>query len=458
MIFAIIVLSLVVVALAALVYFTTRDARSLRNDLSAVENGRAEAEKGLAIAESQLRLMRDEAARAASRLDEARKQSADLQGEISRLSERLRHAEADAAVREKQLADERARLTREAEDRFNNLANKILEENSRKFKEANESRLAEILSPLRDNIDQFKKTVTDTYSTESRERFSLEAKIKELIELNRSIGKEAKDLTEALKGNSKIQGDWGEMILESILEKSGLKKDVQFKVQQTIDDSGNVIRDTQGRALRPDVVVYYPDGRCVVIDSKVSLTAYVNWSTAETDDDRRRAGDLHLASVKGHIKELADKNYQDFVGDKKTDFVMMFIPNEAAYMLAMNLDCNLWQEAYDRRVLVISPTHLISALRLVEQLWRQDDMKRNVLEIAAEGGKMYDKFVAFLDNMAQIQKALKSTQDAYDDAMKKLRDGTGNLIKRAEDMRRLGAKASKKMNVKFLPEEDSDIE
>jgi DNA recombination protein RmuC len=378
--------------------------------------------------------------------------------ENARLNERLKNVEVENQRRLNELNEEKARLAREAESRFQNLANGILEENSRKFKEQNETRLNEILTPLRDNIEQFKKTVTDAYSAEARERFSLQERIRELVETNRSIGKEAKDLSEALRGNSKIQGDWGEMILETILEKSGLKRDTHFSVQLTTDANGNTLRDASGHALRPDVVINYPDGRCVVIDSKVSLTAYVNMVNADNPAEAEAYGRQHLASIKAHIKELSEKNYQEYVGDKKTDFVMMFIPNEAAYMVAMNLDANLWQEAYDRRVLIISPTHLISAVRLIEQLWRQDDMKRNVVAIAEESGKMYDKFVGFVDDMTKIEKSLDSTRTAYDSAMKKLKTGSGNLIRKAENLRKMGAKTSKQLNPALNPDDDTDAE
>lgn len=396
-----------------------------------------------------------------SRIEQNNEEIATLRNKLSecvienaRLTERIKNIEESELKRTQELTSEKERISRESEARFNMLATKILDEHSKKFKEQNETRLSEILNPLKTDIEQFKKTVTDTYSSEARERFSLHERIKELVELNRSIGKEAKDLTDALKGNSKIQGDWGEMVLETILEKSGLKKGCHFQVQQTTDESGNVLKDPTGHMLRPDVVINYPDKRCIVIDSKVSLTAYVNMINSDDDTDKEHFGQQHLLSVRTHIKELSAKNYQDFVGEKKTDFVMMFIPNEAAYMAAMNLDPNLWQEAYDRRVLIISPTHLISALRLVEQLWRQDDMKRNVIEIATESGKMYDKFVGFLEDMAKIEKGLDSTRSSFDNAMKKLKTGPGNLVRKAENLRLMGAKTTKRVNAGLISDND----
>lgn len=357
-----------------------------------------------------------------------------------------------AFMAKKQIESQTQKALNESENRFRILANEVLSNNSDIIRRQNEAQLREILTPLRENIDAFKKSVTDAYSSEARERFSLQQSLREMIELNRTIGREAKELTEALRGNSKIQGDWGEMILETILEKSGLKRDVHFHVQMTADASGRTIHDSKGRGLRPDIVVDFPDNRCMVIDSKVSLTAYVNMINSDCKADTDSFLRQHLMSVRQHIKELAAKNYQDYIGTRSTDFVMMFIPNEGAYLTAMNADTDLWQEAYDRRVIIISPTHLISALRLIEQLWRQDDMKRNVLEIATESGKMYDKFVGFVDDMNRIARSLDNAHAAFDGAMNKLQTGTGNLINRAENLRRLGAKATKR-----LPKTDPDI-
>lgn len=355
-----------------------------------------------------------------------------LRAENSCLKERIRFIE-----------EEKERLAKESEVRFQNLANEILSNNSRIFKEQNESRLSEILLPLRENIEQFKKTIAESYSTEARERFSLQEKIKELIELNQSIGKEAKDLTTALKGNSKIQGDWGEMILENILEKSGLQKGREYTIQQTTDENGNTLRDENGRALRPDVVINYPGDRYVVIDSKVSLNAYVKYINSDSEEEQNTYAKQHILSIKKHITELQNRKYQDYIGKGKTDFVMMFIPNEAAYITAMQLDNNLWQEAYDVRVLLVSPTQLISALRLVAQLWSHDRQTRNAIEIANAGGRMYDKFVGFIDDMHKIEKSINQTHDIYKNAMTKLCDGKGNLVSHAEKMRTLGAKATK---------------
>lgn len=397
---------------------------------------------------SQFSLLSTERATLATQAEIAGNRAIEAQNEIQRLQNEMsafREENGRLKERIKFIEEEKERLAKESETRFQNIANEILTNNSRIFKEQNETRLSEILTPLKENIEQFKKTINDSYSNEARERFSLQERIKELIELNQSISKEAKDLTTALKGNSKVQGDWGEMILENILEKSGLEKGREYTVQQTTDENGNTLRNENGSALRPDVVINYPGDRYVVIDSKVSLNAYVNYINSETPEEQEVYAKQHLTSVRNHIAELRNKKYQDYVGGGKTDFVMMFIPNEAAYITAMQLDSNLWQDAYDVRVLLVSPTQLISALRLVAQLWSHDRQTRNAIEIAKVGGNMYDKFVGFVDDMYKIEKSIKQANDTYNSAMNKLHEGKGNLVSYAEKMRTLGAKASKSL-------------
>ncbi len=378
-------------------------------------------------------------------LQHAQSRHSDDAQTISRLQERLTMAQ-----------EAHAKMIEDNEVRFRDLATQVLQANSRDLREQSQLQLSQLLSPLKENIEAFKKTVTDTYNSEARERFSLQERIRELIELNNTISQEARQLSTALRGNNKMQGDWGEMILEAILEKSGLTKGREFDVQVTTDTQGNSLRDNSGTLLRPDVVVYYPDGRCVVIDSKVSLSAYIDLVNCTDPDQATALGHSHVASVRRHIAELAGKNYQDFVGDRHTDFVMMFIPNEGAYIQAMQLDSHLWQDAYDSRVLIVSPTHLISALRLVEQLWRQDRVRSNVEKIATEGGNMYDKLVGFIADMKNIEKSINQTREAYDKAINKLSDGRGSLVSRAEKMRQLGAKVSKSIPQDLLPDSPTE--
>lgn len=382
----------------------------------------------------------------------------------SREREQLNREKGDLQARNQVLVEnmevqkqEVQRVRQEMSNEFKVLANEILQEKSKSFSELNRERLAEVLNPLKERLESFKKTVEETYSSEARERFSLKEQIKELVQRSETIGVEAKQLTQALRGDSKIQGDWGEMILESILEKSGLEKDREYFIQETLrDDEGHTIQSAEGRKMRPDVIIRYPggDNRQMVIDSKVSLTAYVNYVNAETPEEAAAALKQHLASVKKHIDELSNKSYQDYVG--KGDHVMMFVPNEAAYLAAMQADHSLWQYAYDRRVLLLSPTNLIAALKLVADLWQRDKQTRHAIDIAEEAGKLYDKFVGFIDDMEKIGKALGTANTTYGEAMKKLKNGTGNLIGRVEKLKGMGVKAKKNLPATTGDDESTD--
>lgn len=384
----------------------------------------------VAIKDKAVRALRNE-------LEEARIENA-------RLKEKIGNVEAfNNSVRE------------ETKAQFKSLAADIFSSQSEKFKEANETRLSEILNPLKEDIKDFKRRVDDTYMNSSKERTLLGEQMKRLMELNMSIGKEARDLTEALSGNTKVQGDWGEMVLETILVKSGLVEGENYFVQRTKNDDGTQIKNDDNGRLRPDVVVALPDKKCIVIDSKVSLTAYVNYINADNDDDRQRFGKAHLLSVRSHLKELETKRYQDFVGvgnDDRIDYVLMFIPNEHAYMAAMTLDNNLWMEAYEKRVVIISPAHVISTLRLIAQLWTRDKQTKNALKIAEEGGKLYDKFVGFVNDMQTVEQSLGKASEAYASAMSKLHTGRGCIVSKVENLKKLGAKTSKTLPSEMLPE------
>mgnify|MGYP001104019045 FL=1 len=396
-----------------------------RQALESLRSAKAEIEEAYARRVDQL----------AAELQQRMESLTALREENARLATSLAHFEEERENREQQMTAQ-----------FKNLANDILRQNSADFKAQNEQRLEELLSPLRTNLDEFRKTVTETYSSEARERFSLTERIRELVELNNTISREARELTLALRGNNQVQGDWGEMVLETILEKSGLQEGEEYFMQVTNDQCGSALRNEAGRKLRPDVVVKYPDGRCVIIDSKVSLTAFIEYANAENEKTKDEASARHLKSMRAHIDELARKNYQDYIGEAKLDFVMMFIPNEPAYIAAMRLDPSLWQEAYDRKVLIVSPTHLVSGLRLIEQLWSRDKVTKNAIKIAEDAGKMYDKFADFTKDMDRISSAIANASKAHADAMTKLSTGTGNLVKRAQDLKALGIKAAKQLS------------
>lgn len=327
------------------------------------------------------------------------------------------------------------------EQRFREIAATLLNESQEKLSASNSAKISDLLSPLQKNIEAFNRTIDDKYSREASERGALREKIDELRSLNESLGREARQLSDALRGNGKVQGDWGEMILESLLAQAGFTEGREFQTQTNV-------KNAAGANLRPDVVVNFPDGGCVVIDSKASLTAYVNYSSAETDNARATALTAHIASVRAHVRELASKNYQEYVGkERKLDFVMMFIPNEGAYIAAMQAEPSLWQEAYDRQVLIISPTHLFSVLKLIRQMWRHDDQTRNALQIADEAGKLYDKFEGLYRDMEEIGKNINKVSQSHTAAMRKLNDGPGNLIGKVEKLREMGAKATKKLRI-----------
>ncbi len=391
----------------------------------------------------------------------ASRREAELTGENARLAAEISSLRTAAEAlreqirgKEKQLEENReqnATLLRQQEERFKNLANEIMESNSRRFNETSSQRLNDLLSPLKENIENFRKVVGDAYNNESRERFSLQKELRELRELNKTIGREARDLTRALRSDSKMQGDWGEMILEKLLEKSGLQKGVHFDTQVTRDTDGSRLTDPEGKSLRADVVIYYPDDRCLVIDSKVSLTSFIDYINLADDAEdiggerRKQAAAHHLASVKAHINELSRKSYQDLIGKKRMDFVMMFIPNEAAYIAAMQIEPGLWQEAYDKRVLMVSPTQLISVLRMLRQLWKQDAVNRNVEEIARLSGRLLDKFTGMMDAFDDVERHISNTQKAYTTLRSRLSDGPGNVFVTARKILDLGAKSTKQL-------------
>ncbi|MCM1075797.1 MAG: DNA recombination protein RmuC [Bacteroides sp.] len=462
------ILALTMTVIAIILLYLLLDSRKkiakadkdyLRLSLEA-ERTRAEAQAAIASMTDGIANAKENNAELTERLNQTSSQLISAREENSSLQTRLELLGDEIEKREQQYREQlNERKEQEAllETRFKNLANDILRQNTADLKSQNEERLREILTPLRTNIDEFRKTVTDTYNNEARERFSLSERIRELVDLNQSISRQARELSEALRGDSKVQGDWGEMVLESILEKSGLQKDVEYFTQASTDSDGNVLRNEDGTLLRPDVVVKYPDGRFVVIDSKVSLTAFVDYANADNDEVRDGAAMRHVRSVKRHVDELARKRYQEYVGEAKLDFVMMFIPNEPAYIAAMRLDPALWQEAYDRQVLIVSPTHLVSGLKLIAQLWSRDRHTKNAITIAEEAGKMYDKFADFTKDMEKIEKAIGSTRKAYDDAMTKLTTGTGNLMNRANNLRKLGVKANKQLAAS-IAKESAEIE
>jgi DNA recombination protein RmuC len=328
---------------------------------------------------------------------------------------------------------------------FENIANKILETKTQKFTDLNKENLKGILEPLGKNIDEFKKQVDEVYKNEAKERFSLDKEIKRLAELNQLLGAEAKNLTKALKGEAKTQGRWGEVILEKILEKSGLRKGEEYFMEyQLFGADGKALRsESEGKKMRPDAIIMYPDNRHIIIDSKVSLNAFIRLVESEDEHIQKTELEAHVTAIKSHINELSKKAYDDY--NKTLDFVMMFIPNEPAYITAMQGDPELWNYAYDKRILLISPTNLIAALKLIVDLWKREYQNQNAQAIAERGAKMYDKFVGFVNNLSNVGKQLENASEAYNEAYKQLTTGNDNLVAQATKLKNLGIKIKKEI-------------
>lgn len=343
--------------------------------------------------------------------------------------------------------EEIIKIQEDSKVQFENLANKILEEKAEKFTTLNQNNLKTILEPFQEKITDLKNRVNEAYEKENKERFSLAEKVKELAELNQQISEDAKKLTRALKGESKTQGNWGEMILESILEKSGLVKGREYFLEHELRDEDNkaLFSKFSGKKMRPDAVVKYPDERNVIVDSKVSLTAFTELVDETDPEIYAMKLNQHLSSVKNHISQLSQKAYDDY--GKSLDFVMMFIPSEPAYIAAMQADQNLWNFAYDKRILLLNPSNLITSLKLIADLWKREYQNRNSMEIADRGARLYDKFVGFVENLEKVGKNLDQAKNVFNDAYKQLSTGNDNLIIQTQKLKSLGIK-----NKKDLPQ------
>ena len=362
--------------------------------------------------------------------------------EFLTISNELASLKADYKNLEEKISDEGTE--------FKNIVNQILKEKSKEFTDQNKTNLDEILSPLKEKIKDFEQKITQTHVDEVKQRASLVEQIKFLTEQNQQMSKDAKDLTNALKGETKTQGNWGEFILESILEKSGLVKDREYSVQQGFTTE-------YGNRLQPDVLINLPDKKTIVIDSKVSLNAYEKYSSSDDEEEKQTAIKEHLISIKKHIKELSEKNYQNLYQLKSLDFVLMFLPIEPAFGLAIQAEQNLFITAYEKNIILVSPTTLLATLRTIANIWRQAYQNKNAVEIARQSGALYDKFQGLLKDLQNIGEKLQATQISYEAAVKKLHTGKGNLVTSVEKIKKLGAKTTKSLPSSFdnLIDEDN---
>jgi DNA recombination protein RmuC len=330
---------------------------------------------------------------------------------------------------------------------FKNLANDLLEEKSKKFTDQNRINLEGLLKPLGERIQEFEKQVVQTNKESLERNVALRTEVKKLNELNTQITKEAENLTKAIKGDTKTQGNWGEFILESILEKSGLTKDSEYHVQASFVTP-------EGKRYQPDVIIQLPEGKHVIIDAKVSLVNYEQFFNTEHPSERALALKKHIQSIRKHIKELSEKNYQSQYDLKGLDFVLMFVPIEPAFSLAVQHDWGLFNEAYESNIVLVSPTTLMATLRTIANIWKHEYQNQNALEIAQQGGALYDKFVGFVEDLKHLGRQMDITQKAYVEAMKKLYEGKGNLVRRAQNIKTLGARTSKALDPKLVDRAD----
>jgi DNA recombination protein RmuC len=363
-----------------------------------------------------------------------------LQADYNNLQNRLNEQKEEIEQLQKKLTTE-----------FENLANKIFEEKTTKFSEQSKTNLAEILNPLKDKISEFEKRVEETNKESIKGHASLREQLQMLKDMNMQITQEAKNLTQALKGGTKTQGSWGEFLLESILEKSGLVKGREYKMQE-------VVYSEEGRRFQPDVIVSLPENKSVIIDSKVSLVAYEKYISGEDDFQRQLALKEHITSIKNHIRNLSSKNYQALYQLESLDFVLMFMPIEPAFALAVQNETNLFNDAFDKNIVIVSPSTLLATLRTVASIWRQENQNRNALEIARQSGALYDKFQGLIMDLIDLGKKMDTMKDRYGDLMRKLHLGKGNLVSSVERIKKLGANTTKSLPQQLLDRAEDEEE
>jgi DNA recombination protein RmuC len=367
-------------------------------------------------------------------LDKTKQENIILQTRMSELETRLEDERKNAAEKLSLLQEARDQLKLE----FQNVANKIFEDKSQKFTEQNRENIEGVLKPMREQLSDFKKKVEDVYDRESKDRVSLLTEIIHLKSLNERISEDAINLTNALRGQSKTRGSWGEMILERVLEESGLQKGREYEVQA-------MYASEAGQRRHPDVIVHLPEGKDIVIDSKVSLKAYEKYCAADTDEKREKRLKEHVISIRTHIKELSNKRYEDLEGISTLDFVLMFLPIEGAFWTAIESEQGLFNEAFDKNIMLVSPSTLLATLRIISNIWRYEDQNKNALLIAKKAGDLYEKFVGFVEALDDVGQKIGKAQESYRTARNRLATGRGNLVRKTEELRQLGVKAQKEL-------------
>lgn len=392
-----------------------------------------------------INLLEDDKLSLQSELKSEREKSEKLTSDNSSLKSDYTNLQTKLSEQKEEMDNLQKKFTTE----FENLANRIFEEKGNKFTEQNKEKLSEILNPLRDKISEFERKVEETSKESIKGNVSLREQLQMLKEMNQKITQEATNLTNALKGQSKTQGNWGEFILESILEKSGLVKGREYVVQESLTAES-------GKRFQPDVIINLPENKSIIIDSKVSLVGYERFISSDDEREKQLALREHINSIRSHIKNLSGKNYQNLYQIESLDFVLMFMPIEPAFAYAVQSDASLFTDAFEQNIVIVSPSTLLATLRTIASIWRQENQNKNALEIAKQSGDMLDKFTAFVDDLISVGKGLIAAKDNYDKAMNKLVDGRGNLVNRAEKIKQLGAKASKTLPPSILNRADLD--
>jgi len=393
----------------------------------------AEVERQKSVSQETVRLKTEELLRLQEELLKISELSANRGMEVAalnavneNLAEKLENQKSEIETLQKRLTTE-----------FENIATKILKERSEEFSVSNHKNLSEILNPLKERIQDFEKKVDETYDKELRDKISLREEVRKLTELNAKVSEEANNLTKALKGDVKKQGNWGEVILERVLERSGLTRGQEYEREEVVDGADSSVQ-------RLDVIIHLPDNKHIIIDSKVSLVAYERLMSSENEDHRVAYLKDHINSLRSHVKLLSEKNYQNAQNLNTPDFVLMFLPIEASFSVAVQGDSEIFAYAWERKIVIVSPTTLLATLRTISSIWKQENQTKNAQEIARLSGALYDKFIGFAEDMARIKANIDRTSGAFDDAMKKMKDGSGNIIRTAEKIKELGAKTGTK--------------
>jgi len=369
--------------------------------------------------------------------------TAALRDKVTSLTADLAAAKTDERHQQELLQkqkEETEQLQKRLTAEFENIANKVLQQRQEDFSAQSSKQIGDMLLPLNERIKDFKEQVSNAFNQETREKASLQAELKQLIALNQTLSKDATNLTQALKGDVKKQGNWGEFILEKVLEASGLRKGIEYEREV-------VMHGVEGDTLRPDVIIRMPDNKQIIIDSKVSLVAYEQLQHAETEEQYKALLKTHIESLKQHVKELYDKQYQRATGLNTPDFVLMFVPIEASYSAAIQADSSLYDYALERKIVIVSPTTLLATLHTISYVWKQENQSKNALEIARLAGAMYDKLCGAMEDFHKVQKSIDAAQSAYNETLKKLSEGNGNVLRTADRIRELGAKTSKSLPI-----------